>query len=502
MMDATDDTNEPTALERISSGVRGLDVVFGGGFVRGAVYLVMGRPGTGKTTLGNQLCFAHVAAGGRAAYVTLLAESHATMLKNLQTMSFYDQDIIHRGLSYVGAYRALRERKLRGLLDMIRQVIAQERASFLVIDGISPARMFAESEPALKEFVVELQTLTGMTNCTTILLANMTAEDANGPEHTMVDGLVELGLQRYERGTIRTVEVLKFRGSAHILGKNEMSITGDGVRVHPRAEEVLSAASRPARASDVRVRTGVTELDPLLGGGLLAGTTSMVLGFAGSGKTTFAAHFLAAGAEDGESTLLFGFYESPERFLQGAQSVGIDLRKHLLDEKFGHVWQPPYEFTLDQLRERLFHEIDRRDVRRLVIDSLDAFRQAAVDPGRTIRFVTALVNELRVRNITTVITDETLKPSGPEMEMRVEGISALVENLILLEYVTQGSSLRRLLFVVKQRASHHALSAREFFLTMRGMEVSTDPSSAEELLRPSDGVGIRPSRRKPLPEGT
>jgi len=193
-------------VERAPTGVPGLDAVLRGGFVRGGIYLVMGRPGTGKTTLGNQLCFEHVKQGGRAAYMTLLAESHATMLKNLHTMKFFDASVINNGLSYVGAYRALRDEKLRGLLEMVRRVILDEKASLLVIDGISPARALAENDVALKEFVVELQMLSAMTNCTTILLANMTASDANDPEHTMVDGLIELAWNRHSSAPRRLAE--------------------------------------------------------------------------------------------------------------------------------------------------------------------------------------------------------------------------------------------------------------------------------------------------------
>src|SRR6185369_4263186 len=122
---------------------------------------------------------------------------HAAMIKNLHLMAFFDQSLINNGLSYVGAYRSLRDDKLRGLLDMVRRVILDEKASLLVIDGISPARALADNDVAFKEFVVELQMLSAMTNCTTILLANMTAADANDPEHTMVDGLIELSFEQF-----------------------------------------------------------------------------------------------------------------------------------------------------------------------------------------------------------------------------------------------------------------------------------------------------------------
>ncbi|HYP98725.1 MAG TPA: ATPase domain-containing protein [Polyangiaceae bacterium] len=468
-------------VERTKTGVFGLDTLLRGGLVRGAIYLVMGRPGTGKTTLGNQLCFEHVKQGGRAAYMTLLAESHAAMLKNLHTMSFFDPNVINNGLSYVGAYRALRDEKLRGLLDMVRRVILDEKATLLVIDGISPARAIAENDVALKEFVVELQMLSAMTNCTTILLANMTAADANDPEHTMVDGLIELSFEQFRRRTFRTIEVLKFRGTRHLLGRHELEIGSDGVSIHPRLEDLLDGSERPAPASNQRLRTGIRELDLMLHGGVLRGTTSVALGFSGSGKTTLGLHFLHSGAEAGEPGLLFGFYESPDRVLQGGARVGLDLEQHATSGLFSHVWQPSYEFGLDRLGARLLTEVERIGAKRIVIDSLDGFRQAAIDPARTIRFITALLNELRTREITTLLVDETLKPSGPEMEMRIEGISALVENLFLLEYATVGARMRRRLSIVKQRASAHESAAREFFLTERGIEVAPDAASAVEV---------------------
>jgi circadian clock protein KaiC len=488
-------------VERTKTGVSGLDTLLRGGLVRGAIYLVMGRPGTGKTTLGNQLCFEHVKQGARAAYMTLLAESHAAMLKNLHTMSFFDADVINSGLSYVGAYRALRDEKLRGLLDMVRRVILDEKASLLVIDGISPARALAENDVALKEFVVELQMLSAMTNCTTVLLANMTAADANDPEHTMVDGLIELAFEQFRRRTFRTIEVLKFRGTRHLLGRHELEIGTDGVSIHPRLEDLLDGSARPAPASDQRLRTGIGELDVMLRGGVLRGTTSVALGFSGSGKTTLGLHFLEAGAQAGEAGLLFGFYESPERVLQSGQRIGLHLAEHATQGLFSHVWQPSYEFGLDRLGARLLSEVERIGAKRVVIDSLDGFRQAAIDPARTIRFITALLGELRTREITTILTDETMKPSGPEMEMRVEGISALVENLFLLEYMTVGTKMRRVLAIVKQRASSHASAAREFFLTERGIEVAPDAKSAAEVVAHTADPSAPHNQQVRSPEG-
>ncbi len=462
--------------------------------MRGAVYLFMGRPGTGKTTLGNQLCFAHAKQGGRSAYLTLLAESHASMLKNFQQMRFFDASMLNKGVSYVGAYRALRDGQLRGLLDMVRRVIKDEKATLLIIDGITPARAVAETELALKEFVVELQMLSSMMGCTTVLLANMTAEDANGPEHTMVDGLIELAFERHKRRTVRTIEVLKFRGSRHVLGRSELVISDDGIQAFPRAEEVMNGIDRAPPSEHVRVKTGVTGLDEMLGGGLIKGTTTVILGFSGSGKTTLGLHFLDAGAEAGENALLFGFHESPSRLLQGADSVGLKLREYAREGRFVHLWRPPHQMGLDQLGAQLLEHVDRFGIQRLVIDSLDGFRLAATDPTRTIQFVTAMVNELRARNVTVVLTDETLKLSGPEVEMRIDGMSALVDNLTLLRYVSVGFNLRRLIYVLKERASDHELTPREFLLKGQGISVANDGASAAEILAATSAFPV-PYRR-------
>src|SRR5215217_5200182 len=176
------------AHQRISTGVPGLDLLLGGGLISGGVYLVMGRPGTGKTTVGNQACFTHVTDGQRAVYVTLLAETHARMLRNLTSMAFFKPESIGTQISYVGAYLVLRERKLSGLLALLRRVLSDEKPSLLVLDGLTTAAALGEPEWALKEFVAELQVLSDMSRCTTIVLANMNAQNAASAEHSMVDG--------------------------------------------------------------------------------------------------------------------------------------------------------------------------------------------------------------------------------------------------------------------------------------------------------------------------
>lgn len=478
--------------DRVPTGVPGLDTLLGGGLVAGGVYLIMGRPGVGKTTLGNQACFTHVAGGGKAVYVTLLAETHARMLRNLNGMAFFDAEAIGTQIAYVGAYLVLRERRLPGLLALLRRVLSDEKPSLLVLDGLTTAHALGEPESALKEFVAELQVLSDMSRCTTLVLANMNAQNAAGAEHSMVDGLIELTLDRTHQRTVREIEILKFRGGDHFLGRHDMEISNVGLIVRPRTEMLLAKRTELGQPTHYRrVLTGIEHLDQMLCGGLLASSATLLLGFSGSGKTLLGLHFLDAGAQKQEPGLYFGFYEPPERLIETAQHVGLSaFRENDESGLIRILWQPALKYGLDALAERLLADVRERKVRRVVIDGIDGFRQSAAFPERTIRFVTALTNELRALDVTVLVTEETLKLFGPEVEVRVQGLSALVDNIILLEYLDVGAELKRLLSVIKQRGAGHDPNVRELLITDKGIELSADPASAHEILQ-----GIRSPRR-------
>jgi len=470
--------------ERVSTGVPGLDTLLGGGLVAGGVYLIMGRPGTGKTTIGNQACFTHVASGKqRAVYVTLLAETHARMLRNLTSMSFFDAKAIGTQISYIGAYLVLREKKLSGLLALLRRVLSDEKPTLMVLDGLTTAQALGEPDAALKEFVAELQVLSDMSRCTTIVLANMNAQHAAGAEHSMVDGMMELTLDRSPQRTVREIEVLKFRGGDHMLGRHDMEITSSGVVVRPRTEVLLAKRTEMHQGTHGRrVSMGIDHLDTMLHGGLLASSATLLLGFSGSGKTLLTQHFLDAGAKRQEPGVYFGFYEPPDRLVEAAENVNVPMRKHVESGIVQFQWQPALRYGLDQLAERLLQDVRSRSVKRVVIDGIDGFRQGAAYPERTMRFVTALTNELRALDCTVLVTEETQKLFGPEVEIRIPGLSALVDNIILLEYMDVGSELKRLLSVIKQRGSGHDANVRELCITDKGIELAEDARSATEIL--------------------
>ncbi len=484
------------SLERVSSGVPGLDVILSGGFLKGGTYIVSGPPGAGKTILGNQFCFHHVAGGGRAVYVTLLAESHERMIALLGAMRFFDPTRIASSLQYVSAYKTMEEQGLAGLLELLRKVLREHKATLLIIDGLVSAEAVAQSELAFKKFIHELQTLVTFLAVTTVLLTNGTAR-AVQPENTMVDGLVELHDELVGLRAVRELVVRKFRGSQHLRGRHFFEINDDGVVVYPRNEAVLTAPVLVPDQADGKLAFGVAGLDEMLDGGVPRGSTTLELGPAGSGKTVLGLHFLTAGARRGQPGLFVGFFESPPRVLASARKLGLDLAAFVDQGLLEVMWQPPVDLLADALAQRIFTAVRRGRAERIFIDGLIGFKEGAVYPERLARFFAAFSNELRALGATTLLSEETPQLFGPRIEVPVTGLSAVVENVLFLRQVEIRSRLHRLLSVLKTRDAPHHRELREFEITRKGIEVGGPFAPGEEAIMSGMAHHVtRPGRSK------
>ena len=470
-------------LARVPSGIPGLDTILGGGFLKGGLYIVQGAPGTGKTTFGNQVCFNHAASGDRTLYVTLLAEYHARMMQHLSVMSFFDPACIPDRIAYLNGLRLLHDDGLKGLLGLLRREIVARDASLLVLDGIVSVRRAAEDEQAFNEFVHELQAVAIATDCTVFLLSSAGEGHQVTPEHTMVDGIIELVDQLAEWAAESALQVVKFRGSDALRGRHAFKITGDGIVVYPRIEALLSRPSQPPsdEADRGKVSVGVLQLDAMLGGGLPASSTTMVLGPSGTGKTTLGLQFLS-GSTDQAPGLLFGFYETPPRIAIKAADVCPALSGLLQAGTVEVLWQPPTDDLLDAYGHRLLDSVHRRGVRRLFIDGLGALQCAASShPRRIGNFLTVLMNELRVLGVTTVYTLEVPDIMGPNIRNPIGDLSSLAENLVLLRFVELGASLHRLISVLKVRDSAFDPSLYEYVTSSEGLVIRTDTKTAQGI---------------------
>ena len=475
------DAGRPTALERVPTGIPGLDSVLRGGFLKAGIYIVRGEPGTGKTIFANQFCFHHAAAGHHAIYVTLLAETHDRMMQHMQAMSFFEPARIPDGVYYVNGFRILEEDGVKGFVDLLRREIRNHNATLLVLDGLVVIEEGSGSDRDFRKFIHELQAHIAIEGCTALLLTNG-RRNRYHPEHTLIDGIIELHDVLFGTQAERELDVRKLRGSDALRGRHSFRITDAGIVVYPRIEVLLARPSANDRWSDERCATGIGQLDAMLGGGIPRGTTTLVLGATGSGKTSLGLSFLAQSSAE-EPGLLFGFYEMPLRLRVKAAHIGIRLDSLIEQGHLEILWHPATEDILDALGNRLLDAVRRRRVKRLVIDGLLGFQEVGADrPHRIGRFLTALANEFRILNVTTFYTAETRNLIGPVIEGPTIGLSTIAENLILLRYVELRSQLRRLISIVKMRDSSFDSSLRDFQITSAGFEIARTFDSAEAIL--------------------
>jgi circadian clock protein KaiC len=468
---------------RIQSGIPRLDFILKGGLKKGGIYALMGPPGSGKTIFANQLCCNHIQMQeGQCVYMTLLIESHAKMLAHLSGLSFFKPEYIPGRLYYISGYQQVREEGFTGLMELIRRTLRERQATFFVIDGMESAEQFATSPQAYREFVHGLQAFTNLLGCTTLLVSNV--RERTHVENAVVDGVIELSDKLIGPRAVRELTVHKFRGSDYLRGRHEVEITDDGMVIHPRTEIQFSKPPEQAREQRVRMGFGLKRLDEMLDGGLPSGSTTALIGAPGTGKTLLGLSFLVEGARQGQHGIYFGFYEPPPRLIEKAEDVGLPLERYVKEGRIELVWQPPLEHFMDSLAEQLLEKLraeEKRERQRLFIDGAEGFRAAAVYPDRIPRFLSALTNQLRMQDVTTIMTDE-LELFQPELNLPTPELANVVETVLLLRYVELRSQIYRLLSIMKMRESRYDTSLREFRISRDGIDVAGSFASAEAIL--------------------
>jgi circadian clock protein KaiC len=468
----------------MASGIGGLDRILNGGFIEGASYIIQGRPGAGKTILSNQIAFAHAAGGAKVLYVTLLAESHERLFHAMSTLEFFEKEKLGQEIIYISVFHTLREEGLGAVVKLLRQETKRHNATLLVFDGLLNARERAETDLDVKTFVAEVQGQAGFVGCTVLFLTSTRVDDSS-PEHTMVDGVIDLSEEIFGVRTVRQLQVRKSRGSASVAGLHQYEITQAGITIYPRVEAVGWPLVPPS--ADIlaqRVSSGCDGIDELIGGGLPRGSVTLLIGPTGSGKTTMGLHFLGVGTRE-EPALHFGFFETPSLLRYKADALGISLpSKHL------HVvWNPIAENLLDKLGHELLDRVTRHGATRVFIDGIGGFDRAVTQRARLVEFFATITNRLRALGVTTVFTWESREIIDRDITAPSDQFSAMFDNVILLRQIELDHDLKRTIAVQKMRDSAFVASTRLLDITSKGLRVGARLGSVGQAGASTDNCG-------------
>ncbi len=480
-MDPVEVALHSSPLRRFPTGVAGLDRVLAGGLIAGDSYIVSGAPGTGKTTLGNQMAFTHAAGGGSVVFATLLTESHGHMLAHMQGFGFFDRTLVGDRITYLSLVAPVQDSDFDGALRLLVGAVRDHGADLLVVDGAGAAHLFAPSRAEYLQFVHGIATRTALLGCTTVLL---TGEAAAESAATYADGVIELTNSlnpTVSARDARWLRVAKLRGSDYLNGRHRLAIGPDGIRIFPRLEAAHAGLVPAWRDPDKRLPIGVPGLDAMVAGGLPEGSTTLVVGTPGAGKTILGLHFLAEGAERDERGLLATFHETVPVIASTAERCGIDLGPHLDSGRVRVMWRPPLELSPDEWVWQLLAAVDEHQARRLVIDAYSDLVPLFAIPKRSAFFPPALANGLRDRGVTTLLLLEIDSFAGSGLNIPIPNLSATMDGVILMRMVEVESSLRRLVSVLKLRRTAFDPRIREFTIGQRGIVVG-EPFAAAGLI--------------------
>ncbi|HEY4173822.1 MAG TPA: ATPase domain-containing protein [Rhodopila sp.] len=470
----------------MTSGIEGLDQILAGGLIEGASYIIQGQPGAGKTVLSNQIAFEHMLGGGRVLYVTLLSESHERLFQALDTMAYFDRDKLGKEIIYVSVFQTLRDDGLSEVVKLLRGEIQRHRATMLVFDGLLNARDRAATDFDVKSFVAEVQGQAAFVGCTVLFLTSSNVKKIS-PEHTMVDGVIELTESLVGVRAVRYVQIRKSRGSGSLGGLHKFTITDEGVTVYPRLEILRGRCSGTDQPSDGKTCSGLPALDTLLHGGLPRASVTLVAGPTGSGKTTLGLHFLSQSSAE-EPGLHFGFFETPARLRSKADTLGIRLPEDG-DQALTTAWMSLTGNILDKLAYKLLGQVRSLGIKRVFIDGLGGFERAAVYPPRLPEFFSTLMDQLRMEGVTVLATWEMREMAGGEIRAPMSDMSAILDNLILLRQFEENHQLLRSLSIQKMRDSDFDTATRSLTIAKGGLVIGNPLSAGTSPppLQPVDG---------------
>ncbi len=461
-------------IERISTGSPRLDDILGGGWLKNAINLVAGVPGSGKTILSQQAVFRNATTERPAVYLTTLHEPLDKVLRYGESLTFFDAAAIQDGrITYHDLAAQLREDGLTRVIDAVDGILKQSRPGLVVIDGMRSLQVASRGDDTYLGFLSSLLRRLSASATTTILNARFSrSEILDQPEAAIADAIVSLDVQNVREREVRVLQVLKLRGSGYRSGQHIYRVSSSGIDVFPRLAD--ARMSEGYELGVQHTQTGIEALDELLGGGgYWAGAATLVAGPSGIGKTLMGLHFLYRGAEAGEPGILATFQENRTQLSRIVSSFGWsidDPNVHLLSR--GVV-----DMNIDEWAYDLIELVERTGARRVVIDSLTELAVSAGDPHRFREWISSLTQRFTRSNVSLMMIVEVAELFRLDRASE-HGISHLSDNVVLLQYVQEGAELLRALTVLKTRAMRHEPTVHRYRITTAGFTLGEEISLA------------------------
>jgi circadian clock protein KaiC len=471
-----------TSQEFCSTGVPGLDEVLAGGLPRGRLHLIEGNPGVGKTTLAMQFLLEGASRGESCLYVTLsesqreleaVAGSHRWDLKGI---TIIELSAVERAIGSGKAGAAggrtpgtlfhSADVELTQLSKLLFEQIQRTGPQRVVLDSLSEMRLLAQSPLRYRREILNLKQRLSEMGCTVLLLDDRSSQGSDVQVHSLVHGALTLDAALLKYGIYRrTLSVTKMRGVRFREGSHDYVIETGGVHVFPRLIASEHHAPFPKRLA----RSGNAELDTLLGGGLHYGTSNLLIGPAGSGKTTISALFAHAAAERGERVNYYVFDETIATLAARSSEMGLDLMPHLKAGRLKMEQIDPAQISPGELTFNIRRAVEEEGARVVVLDSLNGYVNAMPQEEFLHLHLHELLSYLSQQGVMTVMV---LAQHGLIGAMGTPiDVSYLADTVIITRFFEALGTIRKAISIIKKRSGAHEGAVRELKMTSTGVHV-------------------------------
>ena len=483
---------------RAASGVPGLDDVLAGGFTKGSLFLIEGTPGTGKTTLALRFLLEGADAGDRNLYITLSetkdelirgAASHGwTLGPNIEVFELQPAE----GLLNADQQQSLlysSDLELGETVKAIFDAVERFKPNRIVLDSLSEIRLLAQSSLRYRRQLLAIKHYFARRDATVLALDDLTTEELDKTAHSIAHGVIRLEELTLSYGAERRrMRIMKYRGQAFRGGYHDFVIRTGGLEIFPRLVSKEHLTKFPITV----LSSGNVELDALLGGGTESGSSTLVLGPAGSGKSLLVFQFAAAAIGRGEKVALFAFDEELGLLFRRTKAMGIDLERFrdegsLLVEQVDAAELSPGEFS-----HRARKRVEINSVRTVIIDSLNGYQSAMPEEQSLILHMHELLQFLNRKGAATFLTVAQHGLVG-DMKTPVD-VTFLADTVILLRFFEAGGRVRRAISVIKKRTGFHEDTIRELTISDRGLALGAPLERFHGILR---GVPIYTGKAMP-----